>query len=161
MMYNIRNVTAADLQQVTALEAACFPESKAAPEETIAYRISAFPERFFVAEAEGEIVGFVNGCASNLSFIVDDLFLPQGHEPDGKNQMVFSLAVHPEWRRQGIGAALLSRLIGFARETDMKRVVLTCKAEKIAYYEKFGFTNCGVSQSVHGGAVWYDLILKL
>lgn len=161
MEFQIRNVTPADLEAVTALEAAAFPAAEAAAREAFAYRIETFPERFFVAEAEGKIIGLVNGCASSLPVIADDLFEPQGHEPAGKNQMVFGLAVHPDYRRKGIAAALLQRLIGFSRETAMERVILTCKAEKISYYSKFGFQNRGVSQSTHGGAVWYDMVLEL
>lgn len=161
MTCNIRNVRPGDLKAVTALERVCFPPAEAAGEEAFAYRISAFPERFFVAEADGRIVGLVNGCASSLPLIEDSLFAPQGHEPAGENQMVFGLAVLPEYQRRGIGGMLLEKLIAFAKETAMSRVVLTCKEEKLAYYEKFGFQNRGVSKSCHGGALWYDMILEL
>ena len=161
MMYKIRQVTPSDLEGVTALEAACFPPAEAAPKKTFAYRIGAFPERFFVAEEEGKIIGIINGCASSQETITDDLFEPQGHEPDGKNQMIFGLAVHPSWQRQGIGAKLMEHMIAYCKSTAMEKVVLTCKAEKIAYYSKFGFENCGISVSAHGGAVWYDMVLTL
>lgn len=161
MVFQIRTVTAADLDAVTALEAACFPPAEAATREAFAYRIETFPERFFVAERQGRIIGLVNGCASDLPAIDDRLFEPQGHDPEGKNQMVFGLAVHPDCRNNGIAAALLRRLIGFAREQDMNQVILTCKQEKIPYYQKFGFQNRGVSASEHGGAVWYDMVLPL
>ena len=161
MVFQIRTVTAADLDAVTALEAACFPPAEAATREAFAYRIAAFPERFFVAEEAGRIIGLVNGCASNLPAIEDRLFEPQGHEPDGRNQMVFGLAVEAACRRRGVGAALLNRLIDFARQQAMERVILTCKEEKIPYYAGFGFQNRGVSGSVHGGAVWYDMVLEL
>ena len=39
-------------------------------------------------------------------------------------------------------------------------MILTCKDRLIPYYEKFGYRNLGVSASVHGGAVWYDMILE-
>ena len=55
--YQIRTVTPADLQAVTDLEAVCFSPATAASRESFAYRISAFPERFFVAEAQGRIIG--------------------------------------------------------------------------------------------------------
>lgn len=161
MEYRIRNATPADLDAVTAVEAACFPAAEAAPRTAFAYRIAAFPERFFVAEANGQIIGLINGCASSLPVIEDALFEPQGHEPDGKNQMIFGLAVLPEYQRQGIAAALMEHLIAYARQTGMQQVILTCKEEKLAYYSKFGFQNHGVSGSVHGGAVWYDMILDL
>ena len=161
MVFQIRTVTAADLDAVTALEAACFPPAEAATREAFAYRIETFPERFFVAERQGRIIGLVNGCASDLPAIDDRLFEPQGHDPEGKNQMVFGLAVHPDCRNNGIAAALLRRLIDFAREQDMNQVILTCKQEKIPYYQKFGFQNRGVSASEHGGAVWYDMVRPL
>lgn len=161
MVFQIRTVTAADLDAVTALEAACFPPAEAATREAFAYRIETFPERFFVAERQGRIIGLVNGCASDLPAIDDRIFEPQGHDPEGKNQMVFGLAVHPDCRNNGIAAALLRRLIDFAREQDMNQVILTCKQEKIPYYQKFGFQNRGVSASEHGGAVWYDMVLPL
>ena len=161
MMYNIRNVTCSDLEQVTALENACFPSAEAASKEAFVYRIGAFPERFFVAEAEGKIIGLINGCSSNQMTITDDLFEPQGHKPDGKNQMIFGLAVHPDHKRQGIGAALMEHMISFCKETNMERVILTCKEAKLHYYAKFGFENMGISASVHGGAVWYDMVLAL
>ncbi len=47
-----------------------------------------------------------------------------------------------------------------ARADGRKGVILTCKQHLIPYYERFGFENLGVSQSVHGGAVWYDLLLR-
>ena len=161
MVFQIRTVTAADLDAVTALEAACFPPAEAATREAFAYRIETFSERFFVAERQGRIIGLVNGCASDLPAVDDRLFEPQGHDPEGKNQMVFGLAVHPDCRNNGIAAALLRRLIDFAREQDMNQVILTCKQEKIPYYQKFGFQNRGVSASEHGGAVWYDMVLPL
>ena len=65
----------------------------------------------------------------------------------------------PETHR--IAAALMETLIALAQTQGMERVILTCKAEKIHYYSKFGFQNKGVSNSTHGGAVWYDMILEL
>jgi ribosomal protein S18 acetylase RimI-like enzyme len=109
-MYKLRNVKPEDLCAVTALEAVCFPPAEAASAEAFAYRITAFPERFFVAEREGEIIGLINGGASSVDTLTDDLYSPKGHKPKGKNQMVFGLAVHPMHQRQGIGAALTSRL---------------------------------------------------
>lgn len=161
MMYDIRNVTCSDLEQVTALEIACFPPAEAATRAAFNYRIKTFPERFFVAEQNGTIIGLINGCASSQMTITDDLFEPQGHEADGKNQMIFGLAVHPDCQRRGIGAALMEHMIAFCKKTAMERVILTCKEEKLYYYAKFGFQDMGVSASTHGGAVWYDMVLTL
>ncbi len=161
MMYKIRNVTPADLAAVTELEAACFSPATAAGEKAFAYRIQTFPERFFVAEENGRIIGMVNGCASSLPVIEDRLYGPQGHEPDGKNQMIFGLAVLPEFQGRGIGTALMNHLIGFCRETAMEKLILTCRDCRVSYYERFGYVNCGLSASTHGGVEWYDMILEL
>ena len=37
--------------------------------------------------------------------------------------------------------------------------MLTCKEELLHFYERFGFVSEGVSGSVHGGAVWYQMRL--
>ena len=149
----------ADLDAVTAVEAVCFPPEEAANRDTFRVRLQQFPERFFVAEQEDCVIGIVNGCASDLPLIEDRLFHKEGHEPNGCNQMIFGLAVLPEYQCRGIGAMLMHRIISFAREQGMKNVVLTCKAHKVAYYEKFGFVNLGVSVSNHGGAQWFEMVL--
>lgn len=161
MMYEIRNVTPADLDAVTALEAACFPPEEAAARTAFTYRIAAFPERFFVAVTAGRIIGMVNGCASSLPSIEDRLFGPQGHEPEGKNQMIFGLAVDAAYRNQGVGGTLLEHMAAYAQGVGMEQVILTCKAEKLAFYARHGFESKGVSRSTHGGKVWYDMIRVL
>jgi len=64
MTYTIRPVRPTDLAAVTEVEAICFPAAEAAAEESFKARIAAFPECFFVAEADGKIIGFINGCAT-------------------------------------------------------------------------------------------------
>ena len=45
-------------------------------------------------------------------------------------------------------------------EKGYKGCILTCKEKLISFYEKFGYVNLGISNSKHGGAVWYDMILE-
>ena len=43
----------------------------------------------------------------------------------------------------------------------MSRLKDLYKSEIVdAMVKKFGYKNMGVSESVHGGAVWYDMILE-
>lgn len=51
-------------------------------------------------------------------------------------------------------------VIDDARMAGRKGCILTCKDKLLHYYEKFGFKNCGISQSMHGGAIWYDMRLE-
>ena len=70
----IRQVMPEDLDAVARVEAVCFPKAEAASRVSFAQRIRMFPECFFVAEREGEIIGFINGCATDSPVISDEMF---------------------------------------------------------------------------------------
>jgi ribosomal protein S18 acetylase RimI-like enzyme len=158
----IRNAEKADLDEIAHLESVCFPPEEAATRDSFKRRIKTFPESFFVAVADGEIIGVVNGCMTNSAVIFDEMFHNDTtHIPDGENQAIFGLLVHPDHQRKGIAEKLLNHIIKLSRERGKKAVILTCKEKLIHYYAKFGFDNLGVSGSTHGGAKWYDMALKL
>ncbi len=157
----IRQVVPEDLDAVARVEAVCFPEAEAASRASFAQRIATFPESFFVAEWEGQIVGFINGCVTDSRIIHDEMFEDAKlHKPEGAYQSIFGLDVIPELRRRGLAAQLMRHMIAETKKRGKKGLILTCKDRLIAYYEKFGYRNLGISQSVHGGAVWYDMILE-
>lgn len=159
---SITNAVPEDLDEIAALEAVCFPPAEAATKESFKKRIQRFPESFFVAKLDGKVIGVVNGCITDSDVIYDAMFHDDNeHVSGGKNQTVFGLLVHPDFQRKGIAALLLNHLINISRERGKKAVILTCKDKLIHYYEKFGFENKGISSSSHGGAVWYDMYLKL
>ena len=156
----IRRVSIEDLDAVTEVEARCFPEAEAATKASFEQRIKTFPESFFVAETDGKIIGFINGCIINEKTICDELFSDATlHIPNGEYQTVLGLDVMSDYRNQGIAAQLMNHLIEASRSAGRKGVVLTCKERLIRYYARFGFDNTGVSKSEHGGSVWYDMIL--
>ena len=158
----IRPVAVEDLDAVTEVEAVCFNAAEAAPKASFKARIAAFPECFFVAMDGERMVGFINGCATDEMTIRDEMFADSSlHKADGCYQSIFGLAVIPEYQRQGIAAKLMWHLIENAKMKGRKGLILTCKDFRIPYYEKFGYKSLGVSASVHGGAVWYDMLLEL
>ena len=73
--------------------------------------------------------------------------------------MIFGVNTIPEYRRQGCAERIINKVIDDAQKQDRKGLVLTCKEELLNYYQKFGFENKGISQSTHGGAVWYNMRL--
>lgn len=161
MTDRIRQVTIDDLDRITEVEAVCFPAAEAAGRQAFLERIQSFPDCFFVAEIEGEIVGFINGAATDSRVIEDEMFEDASlHNPSGAYQSIFGLDVVPELRNQGLAARLMRQLIAEAKEKERKGLILTCKDRLIKYYERFGYRNLGISRSVHGGAVWYDMILE-
>lgn len=158
----IRQVRPEDLDAVTRVEAVCFPEAEAATRDSFSQRIAAFPESFLVAEQDGEIIGFINGCVTDSRVIEDAMFEDvKLHDPDGAYQSIFGLDVVPEYQHQGVASLLMRQLIETAKTQGRKGLILTCKDRLIGFYETFGYRNLGVSQSVHGGAVWYDMILEI
>lgn len=161
MEINIRKVTPEDLDAVSEVEAVCFPEAEAAAKASFRQRINTFPDSFFVAESDGKIIGFINGCITNETTIYDELFSNAAlHIPNGDYQTIFGLDVIPEYRNKGIAAQLMNYMIDVSKSKGRKGVILTCKEHLINYYSKFGFENKGISESGHGGAKWYDMILE-
>lgn len=162
MPYWIRSVTPEDLEAVTAVEQVCFPSSEAASREAFQARISTFPASFFVAQADDQVVGLINGCCTTTPCLSDALYAPGcPHKDTYPWQTVLGLAVLPDFQHQGIAKALMYRLIAHCRQQNKAGIILTCKQEKIGFYEYFGFLCHGKSASSHGGAVWYDMVLNL
>lgn len=158
---SIRLVTMEDLDAVTAVEAECFPAAEAATRESFKQRIQTFPESFFVAVHDDRIIGFINGCVTDERTIRDEMFEDSSlHNPAGCYQSIFGLDVTEAYRCRGIAAKLMEHMIENARMRGRKGLILTCKDRLIHYYAKFGYQNLGVSASVHGGAVWYDMLLE-
>jgi len=60
--------------------------------------------------------------------------------PDGR---IGRMAVLAEWRRRGVGAALLEALIALARERSMPRVTLHAQTHAAGFYRRFGFSERG------------------
>lgn len=157
---NIRTATMADLDALTAIEAACFPAAEAAPRAAFEKRLAVYPDHFWVLEDEGKIVSFVNGMVTDEEKLRDEMYENAAlHTESGAWQMIFGVNTLPACRRRGLAELLLRRCIDDARTQGRRGVVLTCKDKLVHYYEKFGFHSEGVSQSTHGGAVWYDMRL--
>ncbi|KAA8671351.1 GNAT family N-acetyltransferase [Clostridium sp. MT-14] len=157
---NIRLATIEDLQAITAVESICFPAAEAASESDFKKRLIVYPNHFWLLEDDGRLVGFVNGMVTNESKLCDEMFEDASlHDENGQWQMIFGVNTIPEYRRQGCAEKIIDKVIADARTQGRKGLVLTCKEKLLHYYAKFGFKNEGISESTHGGAVWYDMRL--
>lgn len=165
MKYVIRNVNPGDPRELAAVvqvERICFPAAEAATETALGQRIAAFPQSFLVAQRQdtGEILGFINGSVTDSPTILDEMFEDISlHNPNGAYQAIFGLDVLPQYRSQGIASALMRAFIAGAKTQGRKGLILTCKEHLLKFYGAFGYENLGISKSVHGGAVWYDMAL--
>lgn len=158
----IRHVLPKDLDECFRVETSGFPPEEAAARETIQLRMDTFPQGFFVAEMDGSVVGMLNSGSTHKDDISDEeLKQLIGHDPRGKNMVVFALAVLPEFQKRGIARRLMSRFVEEARQSSKENVLLLCKRHLIAYYEGMGFIQAGLSRSTHGGAEWHEMRLEL
>ena len=156
----IRTATPADLAAVTALEAACFPPAEAAGEAAFRARLAAFPDSFWLLFQGQTLVAMVNGMVTQQPDLTDELYADAAlHDPQGPWQMIFGVNTIPDYRKQGCAGLVLERVIADAKAQGRKGLVLTCKDKLMHYYAKFGFEDHGRSESVHGGAVWYEMRL--
>ena len=158
----IRHVLLKDLDDCFTVEISGFPPEEAATRETIKLRIDTFPEDFWVAEINGRVVGMLNSAVTAKEDLGDEeLKQLIGHDPNGRNTVVFALAVLPEVQRRGIARQLMARFVEEARALNRENVLLMCKQHLIRYYESMGFEHVGLSTSTHGGAEWHEMRLEL
>lgn len=161
MDINIRQGCFEDAGCLADIEAICFPKSEAAGLLSFEARLKSFGNCFLIAEMDGKIIGFINGMVTDRETIADEMFEDASlHKESGMWQSIFGLDVLPEYRCRGVAAALMHAFVEMARAEGRKGCILTCKDRLIPYYSKFGYVNKGVSESQHGGAMWYDMILE-
>ena len=147
------------------MEQVCLPPTDACTREEILDRISAAPELFWTAvdRETGKLAGYVNGIAVNADTFIDEFFsqATELHDSDGSTVMLTGMDVMPQYRNQGLARELVTSLAAREKAKGRKRMILTCVEDKIEMYRKFGFSYMGVSASVYGGTVWYDMDIVL
>lgn len=157
---NIRKATLADLDAISEMELRCFPEAEAATRKSFEERIRVFGDYFWLLEKDGEIISMINGMVSDEPMLKDEMFEDANmHNENGAWQMIFGVDTLPQYQKKGYAAQVMERVIADCKKQGRKGIVLTCKDRLVHYYEKFGYVNEGKSESVHGGAVWYDMRL--
>lgn len=161
MSVEIRQVEDKDLDQCHFVESNCFT-SEAATREKIDQRIMTYPGGFFVAELDGKIVGIINGASTDVEDISnEELKDLASFDENGKNVVIFSLAVLPGHQRKGVAKLLLNKFIDVFTKLKKEKILLLCKEHHIELYRKFGFTLMGKSKSGHGGFEWFEMRLLL
>ena len=157
----IRTATIADLAQIAAVEAECFPAAEAATKEEFAERIKYYGNHFWLMFEDEKLIAFVDGFVTDKLDLTDEMYeRAEMHDENGAWQMIFGVNTIPAYRKHGYAGQLLQWAIEDARKQGRKGLVLTCKEKLIAYYAKFGFVNEGISESVHGNVTWYQMRYK-
>lgn len=157
----IRTATIEDLDEITDIEAECFPAAEAADREAFQQRLQYYGNHFWLLYEEQKLIAFVDGFVTDEPDLTDEMYENAAlHDENGAWQMIFGVNTLPAYRRNGYAGKLLKRAIAEAKEQGRRGVVLTCKEKLLHYYAKFGFEKEGISQSVHGNVVWYQMRLR-
>jgi ribosomal-protein-alanine N-acetyltransferase len=137
----IRPMQPADLDAVLAIAAACPEAPRWQPSSYTPYFADPEPPLLraaFVATLSGRIVGF---AAATL--LLDP---PGAANPENRCELD-SMAVVPDARRLGIGAALLQQVLNWAATHDCRRFTLEVRASNTAairLYERDGLRREGL-----------------
>ena len=159
---NIRTATLQDIDQIAAVEKECFPAAEAATKEEFEQRLSHYADHFWLMFEDDTLIAFVDGMVTDQADLTDEMYENAAlHDENGAWQMIFGVNTIPECRKKGYAGQLIRCAIEQAKKEGRKGLVLTCKDKLLHYYENFGFVNEGVSKSVHGNVVWYQMRLTL
>ncbi|KRN99311.1 GNAT family N-acetyltransferase [Companilactobacillus kimchiensis] len=152
-------VTLNDLDAIMAIEQAGFNAAEAGSRASYQDRILNLGSNFIVAKDDaGNILGFVCGPAVNDRFVSDEMYENiSSNRESGGHQMILTIAISPRFRGQGIGSKLLQQFEKQARQLKRTSIALTCLLDRVPFYEKNGYQNIGISDSIHGNEIWYNM----
>ncbi|VVB68894.1 putative N-acetyltransferase [uncultured archaeon] len=122
-----------DLDQIVQIEELCFPEETAFPPGMFAYLIR--HSVALVAYEDGKVVGFVMGYTS------------------GSGGAVYTLDVHPLYRRRGVGSRLILALEDRLRGEGARAIRLEAALERpetLELYRKAGYRERELVRHYYG-----------
>lgn len=139
--FKLRKFNISDLERVTYINRVCLPENYSDYFFVDLHR--RFPETFIVAEENGEIVGYIMcRIEMGLSGFGFRGLTKKGH--------IVSIAVLPQYRRKGIGKALVIKAVENMQLYNAKQCFLEVRLTNTAainLYKKLGFQ---VTRTIRG-----------
>ena len=145
MNFSVKPLSEADTSAAAEIEKACF--STPWSENTLRTELKNPQNRFFGAFSEdGTLLGTVG-----IQLVADE-------------GSVFNVAVLSPFRRQGIGKALVEKIVGEAKKEGAATVYLEVRTGNlgaISLYEKQGFVFCGIRKNYYTDPTENALLMKL
>ena len=159
----IRQANLSDLDAITTIEWENFGPEEALSRDILEAHIQKLTTSFLVAERDGQILGYLEGPVRPERHLVDQSFTSEVEDYShliGHYISLTSLSIDKNAQNMGLGRSLLNAMKDIAIRDQRLGINLTCHDYLVAYYEKHGFINEGVSQSTYAGEVWYDMLWK-
>jgi len=131
----IRNYGREDFAGMIELQRACFPPPFPSElwwnEQQLLNHVTLFPEGALCAEADGKLVGSITGLIVQMKEVdlehswaeVTDSGYIRNHDPSGNTLYVVDIAVHPDYRKLGIGKWLLQTMYETVVLLGLERLV--------------------------------------
>jgi ribosomal-protein-alanine N-acetyltransferase len=133
MKEQIGPMTSAEIEAVSQLERLCFslPWSKEAFRLEVERNKCA---RYFTAKMDGRVVGY-----GGMWLVLDEAHIT-------------NIAVHPDYRRRGVGRLIMQTLMEEAARLDIERMTLEVRVSNkpaIHLYESLGFEEGGIRKGYY------------
>ena len=135
-MIAYRKATHLELPILVSLDREYFPDT-AWPAEQFRAEISGKTRNFLIAESEGEIIGYASAFLPSAGGVAD----------------LMTIAVHPDFRRQGIAHHLIAELENWAAELGADSMMLEVDMNNenaIALYTKLGYQKLNIRKNYYG-----------
>lgn len=132
MNVHVRLMTEDDIDDVVEISSLSFSHSwnRSSYEQELQNSLA----KYFVAEIDNRVIGFVGTW----------LIVDESH--------ITNVAVHPEFRKQGIASKLIESMISYCKEHGCIAYTLEVRAGNtpaISLYEKHGFKQDGIRKSYY------------
>ena len=147
--FSYRQFELKDVPPMIAMEEICFPPNeRATPEKVllntlimltqINYRVGTCPEMSLGIFRDDQIIGMIHGTRTSDSCASDKSMAVGSHEPDGPTAVLHTLCVHPDWRLQGFGTAIVKEyFVRVRRLGGVERVALIAHDDLVPFYERY------------------------
>lgn len=143
----VRQLHLDDLDEITRVENATWPEDWRAPREKFAARIGKFPQGVFGIFENSDLVGVTTSMRINFGLegidsyhktwdkITGDGFITT-HEPEGNTLYVVSVGVQKQSQGNGYGQLLVAKQFELAKTLGCKYLMLGARLPKFRGYLK-------------------------
>ncbi|MGA2230688.1 MAG: GNAT family N-acetyltransferase, partial [Tepidisphaeraceae bacterium] len=140
-----RRATTSDIPSLVELRAVFLAEATGA-DASDPVLLEAIERYFSSAIPGGDFISYLGVAGDRViatSGLVYHRHAPSARNLSGVEPYIMNMYTRPEWRGRGIAAALLDKLVAFAREANFHRIRLHTYPKAVRLYARAGFVPAG------------------